>query len=148
MPEPVWTPVAGKYCKVDVINNVPATPITKTIPGINWSLDPDGKETDTSNFLVGRDRITTLDDMVVTFSLIWNETDQPTDTATSNIRLGSILGMKFYVDKARTRFWTATRDFVVTKLGPKVGGQEDKLMMDVTAGMRGEITYPVATPAP
>jgi hypothetical protein len=140
-----FEPVAGKFCKITVTNAVPETPVTADIPGVNWTLDDDAKEQDTSNFLVGRHRIESLADVVATFSLIWDQADQPIDAAAANIRRGAELTIKFYVDRGRTRFYSGK--FLVTKASPKVGGQEDKLMLDVTAGILGDLTYPVATPA-
>lgn len=126
------TPTEGKVAKV----TVGAT----DVPGVNWSNPIRGNPKDVSNFRDGRRIKTTLPNATITMSLVWDADDQPTDVAASNIRIGTEVTVKCYTDA--THFFSGP--YTVTEIGPKNDGVEDVVMMDVTFGLNGDITYPVA----
>jgi hypothetical protein len=132
------TPVRGKFCKIVDDAGTP-----NTYAGVNWTLDIDGNAVDVSNFRDGRRCDTTLDNVKVTFDLVYDETtvDAPDNAATLNIRPGEDITLKFYVNAAQGKFFSLpTR---ITKVTPKVENLQDVLKYAVEGMQNGTLVWPV-----
>jgi hypothetical protein len=131
-----FTPVRGKFCK---ITDNAGTP--NVYPAVNWELEVDGNNTDVSNFRDGRRNTDTLEKATIKAELIYDEDSPPDKAATINLRPGADVTAKLYVNEAQSKFWSIPCK--VSKITPKVSGQEDVLKYDVELMQNGTITYPV-----
>lgn len=131
-----FTPVKGKFAKIKVSGSPDVD-----LPAINWSLPIDGNKQDTSNFRDGRQVMTTLDDAELTFTLVLDEAAQPTDSANGNLRNGTAITAKCYVNNAGTKFYSVPS--VVTRIEPTNEGPTGRVLFNVTASLNGDVTYPV-----
>lgn len=131
-----FVPTAGPVALFKVAPSPAGTPATA--PGINWKLTIDGKLVDISNFQVGRYPNPTLEDADLSFTLVWDGSNQPFDPAKSGIDAGlDILG-KLYTDASH--FYIGT--FTVSTVEPGVDGLENVVMYPVTAKLKGVLTRP------
>lgn len=111
----------------------------QTVPAINWKADLDGKLADTSNFRDGRSKTGTLPDASISCTLVWDAGEQVTKVADTGLRLGVGGVAKCYTDASH--FFSCP--VKVGTIGLDNGGVENVLMVDVTLGLDGAITYPV-----
>ncbi len=133
-----FTPTAGPVALLKAAPSPSGTPSTR--PGINWKLDIDAKQTDTSNFEVGRSASPTLEDATLSFTLVWDTSDQPFDPAKSGIDSGLNILARLYTDASH--YYAGT--FAVATVGPGVDGLESVVMYPVTAKLIGVLARPAA----
>lgn len=126
-----YTPASGDIAKLTVG--------AIDLPAMNWKLDIDGNAKDASNFRDGRAVKTTLPNVTLTATAIWDSTLQMTDTLGGSIKIGTTATIKCYVDA--TKFFSGS--YTITKTGPENKGVEDLVTMDFTAMIQGTLTYPV-----
>lgn len=110
-----------------------------TLPGINWKLALDANTKDVSNFRDGRKRKGTMNDAVITVSLVWDAGEQQTKVAATGLRLGVTGICKCYTDA--THFFSVP--IIVGAMEPENEGVEGVVMMGITLEANGAITYPV-----
>lgn len=127
---------AGRYAYATIAGTV--------VPAANWKIDADAKLADASNFRDGRRKTGTLDDGTLSLDLVWDPDEQPTDVAVYNLRLGSQVTVKCYVDGDPSNPPTKFFQFpgVVGTIGPASAVEGDVVRMPVTLGLNGTITYP------
>ncbi len=126
-----FTPVAGPVAILKIG--------TTTVPGINWKLNIDGKLANVSNFRDGRWNAETLDDVDLSFSVVWDAAAPPSDTNLLDLRPGITVAAKCFTDS--THFFLLNA--IVGTVEPGIDSMESVIMYPVTAKIQGSITWPV-----
>lgn len=132
------TPTAGPVAIIKTKGGSESSAATK--PAINWKLDIDPKAKDYSNFKDGRTRVKTLQDAILTFTLVYDNAANPFLSANGGLTDGSTILADCYTDA--TNFFALSA--CITKVSPGISGMEDVLMADVEASLIGVVTYPTA----
>lgn len=127
---------AGTVAKIVRLKD-DATEVVLT--AMNWRANFDPKLKDISNFRDGRRKAGTLPDGTMTCDVVWDPDDPPTTEANMGLRMNAAVTIRAYTDE--THFWEAP--FKVGQISPAMANIDgDVVMMPVSFGLNGSVTYP------
>jgi hypothetical protein len=135
-----YNPLKGKFAKIAFTGSPEVV-----LPAINWTLPIDGNAQDASNFRDGRKVMVTLDGAEATFTIVLDADALPTESANGNVKTGVEVTGRFYVDNLASpaRFYAAP--LMITRTEVVNEGPTGRVLINVTAGLNGDITYPVVS---